>query len=310
MAHRTRRPRPSVLLLVLLVCALAVGAAVSLLVSARSAGPPPPVGPTTELVLPPWVLSVAILGFGLAIIIPVVYFALRTPKAQGLDTRYVVAALSLLLAIIIAIAVLHLVSPNGGFPMSIEQSPPPPAGSNNSTPPAMNASPAAGNGGGILNDLSFQPPPWLLFALVTVVLVVVALAAVPPLSEYLSDRRESRRLRFRSSEVRKAVQSALRDAARDLATAADPRASILALYATLLARIEPMTTGLDHSTAEEIRLHHLTRLGIRASAAEDLTRVFEEARYSSHPLGPTEVERATAAIRAAEQDLETAGARP
>jgi hypothetical protein len=310
MAHRTRRPRPSFLLLVLLVSALAVGAAVSLLVSARSAGPPPPVGPTTELVLPPWVLSVAILAFGLAIVLPVAYFALRSPKAQGLDTRYIVAALSLLLSIMVAIALLHLVSPRGGFPTSIEQTPPPAGTTNNSTPPATNASPAPNHGGGILDDLSFQPPPWLLFALASVVLVVVALAAVPPLSEYLSDRRESRRLRSQSTEIRKSVQRALRDAARDLATATDPRALILALYATLLARIEPLASGLDHSTAEEIRTDHLTRLGIRPSAAEDLTRVFEEARYSSHALGPPQVERATAAIRAAEHDLAPAGAGP
>src|SRR5271170_2134689 len=112
MAQRTRRPRPSVLLLVLLLSALAVGAAVSLLVSARTAGPPPPVGPTSELILPPWVLSAIIFVFGLALILPVAYFAIRAPKGPGLDTRYIVGALSLLLAIIVAIALLHLTAGN------------------------------------------------------------------------------------------------------------------------------------------------------------------------------------------------------
>jgi hypothetical protein len=302
MAQRTRRPRPSVLLLVLLLCALAVGAAVSLLVSARTAGPPPPVGPSTELYLPPWAISAAIFGFGLAIILPVAYFAIRSPKGPGLDTRYIVGALSLLLAIIVAIALLHLAGGGGVFSTGVG-TPTNSTAHNNSSAPPKNATPVSG-GGGVLSNFNFQPPPWLLFALVSVALVGVAVAAVPSLSEYLADRRESRNLRFRSDAVKDAVQRALRDAARDLGSALDPRALILALYATLLARIEPLVTDLDRSTAEEIRLLHLTRLGIRSSAAEDLTRVFEEARYSSHPLGPEEVGRATAAIRTAERDLE------
>jgi hypothetical protein len=306
MAQRTRRPRPSVLLLVLLFCALAVGAAVSLLVSARSAGPPPPVGPTTEFLLPPWVLSVLIFGFGLVLILPVAYYAIRSPKGPGLDTRYIVGALSLLLAIIVAIALLHL-GGGGGVQSTLG----PPASNdtthnNTTTPPPKNGTPGSG-GGGVLANLNFQVPPWLLFVLVSVALVGVAAAAVPSLSEYLADRRESRSLRFRADAVRAAVQDALRDAAGKLGNADDPRGLILALYATLLARIEPLTKDLDRSTAEEIRLLHLTRLGIRPLAAEDLTRVFEEARYSSHPLGAAQVARATAAIRTAEQDLEGSG---
>jgi type II secretory pathway pseudopilin PulG len=307
MAQRTRRPRPSVLLLVVLLAALAVGASVSLLVSARSAGPPPPVGPSTELYLPPWVLSAVIFGFGLALILPVAYFALRSPKGPGIDTRYIVGALSLLLAIIVAIALLHLGGGGGNTGLGVGPVMNTTAHNNTTAPPKNTSS---SSGGGVLSNFNFHVPPWLLFALVVVALVGVAAAAVPSLSEYLADRRESRNLRFRAENVKAAVQSALRDAARDLGSSLDPRALILALYATLLARIEPLTKDLDRATAEEIRRLHLTRLGIRPSAAEDLTRVFEEARYSSHPLGPAEVARATRAIRTAEQDLETSRSIP
>jgi hypothetical protein len=100
----------------------------------------------------------------------------------------------------------------------------------------------------------------------------------------------------------------LAHARQELEGARDPRAAILALYATLLARVAPIVPDLDRSTAEEIRVHHLVRLGIRESAARTLTRIFEEARYSSHRLGPEQVTQATQAIRMAESDL--ARARP
>lgn len=309
MVRRDSRPRPSPLLLVLLLCALAVGAAVSLIASARTAGPPPPVGPTSEYVLPTWVVSAAIIGFTLAIILPVIYARLRSGGGSALTRPFVIGALALLLAGVVVVALLHLLGGGGGGFQTVSG-----RGGNDSTGSSTNAS--SNNStlvtgpGGVLAPLNLQLPPWTLFALVAVVLVAVAIAGLPPLAEYLEDRRANRQYRERSSRISAHVQRALRQAARDLDAALDPRATILALYATLLSRIEPLTSDLDHSTAEEIRLLHLTRLGIRAPAAKDLTRVFEEARYSSHPLGHEQVVRATTAVRAAEEDLTRAGTAP
>ena len=48
------------------------------------------------------------------------------------------------------------------------------------------------------------------------------------------------------------------------------------------------------------------RLGIRPEVATELTRLFEEARYSTHPLGPESADRAAEAMRRATADLERA----
>jgi Domain of unknown function (DUF4129) len=302
MARRTSRPRPSLLLLVLLLCAIAVGASISLLESARTAGPPPPVGPTSELIFPAWVISAAIVAFACAIIVPLLYARMRTSGDGPLTRPFLVAGLAILLAGILVVALLHLLGGGGtGYQLV--------SGSGNNTTKGgqsngtlNNSTPIQGPGG-VLAPVHFQFPSWTLFALVSAAAILVVLGGLPPLAEYLEDRRENRKFRARAAQVSAQVQAALRTAARDLESALDPRATILALYATLLARIEPLAMNLDPSTPEEIRQLHLARLGIRAAAAEDLTRVFEEARYSSHPLGLDEVARARAAILAAEEDL-------
>jgi hypothetical protein len=275
---------------------------VSLIDSARTAGPPPPVGPTTEIVFPPWVVSAAIVGFALAILLPIIYARLRSGGGGPLTRPYIVAGLAVLLAGVIAVAVLHFLAGSGGGFQTVSGS------GNNSTKDSSsngtgNNSTLVHGPGGVLAPFNLQLPSWTLFALVAVAAILVVVAGLPPLSEYLEDRRENRRFRTRSAQVTAALQAALRDADRDLESALDPRTTILALYATLLTRIEPLSTNLDPSTPEEIRRLHLTRLGIRPQAAEDLTRVFEEARYSSHPLGHEQVARARSAIRAAEEDL-------
>jgi amino acid transporter len=308
MSSRPRRPRPSLLLVLLLVCALSVGAAVALLTSARSAGPPPPVGPTTELVLPAWVVSAVIIAFALAIFAPLVIARIRSGGSGGSLNRFVVAAFGFFLAACIVLVLIHFFGGlGGGTPSGVTL--PSPAGNNSTTPPPNGSNTPVGGPGGVLS-YNLALPSWTLFLVASIALVLVAVVALPPLAEYLEDRREAGQRRRRSAAARAEVRQALRRAAEELGGALDPRATVLALYATLLARIAPMTTDLDFATAEEIRRRDLVRLGIRASAAEDLTRVFEEARYSSHPMGSESVARATAAIRAAEEDLAHGGTLP
>ncbi len=306
MATRRPRSRPSTVLLVILLCAFAVGASASILVGARSAGPAPPVGPTSELILPTWLISVIIIGLALVIILPVIVARLSTKNPSGTMTPFAVAGLSLLLAGVIMVAILHAV---GGGPTGYTSPPPQPAG-NQTAPAATNNttvnSTLVGGPGGVLDELSFHLPAWTWFLLLVVVLAGVVILALPPLANYLQDRRDDRLYRERSDQATAQVRGALRKARADLDSAADPRATILALYATLLARLQPVVTDLDAATPEEIRTQHLIRLGIRAPAARTLTRVFEEARYSSHPLGPLQVASAREAIGEAEQDLSRA----
>lgn len=296
-----RRSRPSVVLLTVLVCALAVGAAASLLVGARSVGPPPPSGPTTELYLPGWAISATLIGFALVIIVPILYLRLTSKDAGTYTTPFAVTALALLLAGVAFAAVLHALTP--GQPATGAEGPPPPGttSGNNSTG-STNVTHVTGPGG-VLGPFGVHFPPWIWFAVVAGVLLVVAVLALPPLADYLRDRREDRLYRERTDRVATEVRDALRQARQELEGARDPRAIILALYARLLARLAPLVVDLEHATPEEIRHLHLVRLGIRASAARTLTRTFEEARYSSHPLGPEQVAKAEESIREAEEDL-------
>jgi hypothetical protein len=301
MAPRSSRSRVSLLLVVILLCALAVGAATSLITSARTEGPPPPAGPVSEVILPGWVVGAAILGFLVAVIAPLLYYRIRYAP-PGVPGQFTIVAVSLLLAMVIFTVLARLIaSSSGGFTATSNGS------ANNSSqgsPPGSNGTlPPATGPGGVLAPLNLHLPSWTLFVVVAIAVVGVAVAGMPRLAEYLEERREARRARSRAGQVSVRVQTALRQAARALGSGEDPRATILALYAQLLARIEPLVKDLERETPEEIRLHHLTRLGIRPGAAEDLTRVFEEARYSSHPLGTEAVDRASAAIRAAEADL-------
>jgi len=98
------------------------------------------------------------------------------------------------------------------------------------------------------------------------------------------------------------------EAARRLANAKDPRAVIVLLYSQLMARLEPRVVIPTHRTPEEIRSAHLIPLGVRAEVAEHLTRLFEEACYSSHPMGAEALKLARESVQIAEYDLRAARA--
>jgi len=143
-------------------------------------------------------------------------------------------------------------------------------------------------------------PSWSLFAAVAVIAAVAVAVVFPRVRSYLAERREG----APPPDATEATRAALGHAAGRLAAGTDPREVVRELYARLLDRIEPLAGDIDPSTPDEIRTGPLRRLGIRADAAESLTRLFEEARYSTHPMGPEAAERATRAIRRAEADLE------
>ena len=90
----------------------------------------------------------------------------------------------------------------------------------------------------------------------------------------------------------------------------DPRRVIVRLYDRLLSRVSPLGVGVEFSTAEEIRANQLLPLGVRRPAADTLTRLFEEARYSTHPMDAAAAGLARDAIRAAEADLSRFEAAP
>ena len=215
--------------------------------------------------------------------------------------RAVVAALVIVLFMVLFVVVARFATAPGG-PFALGQghngSP-----TNNSTGTTTNltntTNPLLGNGGNI-TFLGGHFPAWVIFPVIAIVAVLVALVAVPRARLYLQDRAQAR---LTLTPTVAEVRSALGEAAQQLAAGTDPRSVVLALYAHLLHRVEPIAGSVERSTPEEIRSLHLVRLGIRPEAAEALTRLFEEARYSTHPLGPEAAARASQAISDAEEDL-------
>ena len=290
-------PGRSVVLFVILAFALAVGAAASLLAGAATA-PAFHSGPASELIVPTWAVgAVVVLLF--AVVVGIVLYVRFGSGPMRTESRFAVTALAVLLIGILFVALLHFGSGAGGFGFGGGASPSGPGSSPNGTGGANLTGP-----GGQLTFLSLKLPSWALFAAVAAVLLVVGAVVLPRAVAYAHDRRRehgSGRSRSREAED---VRGALAVAARQLDQGHDPREVIIALYATVLARVGPMVGGVDVDTPEEIRSLHLVRLGIRPGSAETLTRLFEEARYSSHPMGPDAAERAGIALREARDDLD------
>jgi hypothetical protein len=143
----------------------------------------------------------------------------------------------------------------------------------------------------------------LPFVVVAAIALLFVLVAVPELRRYFAERREGKATPPSPVEVA-AVREALIRAVTDLRQGGDAREVILGLYAAMLVRLQPMVVGIDTSTPEEIRAAHLERLGVRTGPARTLTRLFEEARYSAHPMGPESSQAAEEAVRAVLDDLD------
>jgi len=164
---------------------------------------------------------------------------------------------------------------------------------------------SSGSGNGTVGLAAARSPPfsaWPVFVAVIGAALVVVTIVVPGLATH--------RIRMRGSAPAPASQAArievsrvFREAASNLTNATDPRSVIVQLYARLMARLEPAVEIASSRTPEEIRRVHLIPLGVRPRAAERLTRLFEEACYSSHSMGVDTLEVARESIQVAEYDL-------
>jgi hypothetical protein len=91
---------------------------------------------------------------------------------------------------------------------------------------------------------------------------------------------------------------------RAAATDDEVRDRIIRLYGALLAAISPGLGDLDGRTPREVEWLAVRYLGVASLTAHELTWLFEEARYSSHRLGPASVDRAQNALALLLRDLE------
>lgn len=291
-------PRVSWILLVVLVVAVATGAAASILVSASTVPPRP--SPSSLVYLPGWVVTVLSVALIVFIIGSFVVWRITAGPSSNLTRMALTVLVVVLLGTFFILGAKFLGAGNwigpGGYTPS----------NGGVSAPGQNSTNVTGSTHGPGGNITWIPglPGWVPIVLIFLVVVLVVVIGVPRTREYLAERHERSVARRRiEGTVPPGMRDALARASTDLDLGGDPRTVILALYAAMLAQLRPMVDNLPTSTPEEIRATHLLRLGVRPEAARTLTRLFEEARYSTHPMGPEESARAREAVRATLDDL-------
>lgn len=295
----SRTGRSSFVLAIVLVAALAVGAAASILIGGSTASSGSS-GPTAELTLPLWVsLSAMILIFG-AVVAGLILSARSGSGSKGMNKGVIVTLVAILLGVLFVVAA--RAAGVGGQETGTGTAVP----SNPGHAPPNATCTANCNISGPGGYLTLFPgvPWWVPYIVLVGVIGVLVFIAVPRAQRYIEIRGERLAFRRRPPTVVTQVRDALRHASEELDAGADPRLVILALYQQLLLHLQPMVGSMETSTAEEIRTNHLVRLGVRADAARTLTRAFEEARYSDHPMGVEDGLRAREAVEQALADLD------
>ena len=286
------------MLLIVLLAALGIGAAASALAGAAVSSTPSGSSATNVELTGNLVMytftGIVIVGAAVLLYRRLAGGAVPIPGEFAL-----VALVCVLLLIVFAIGFRYLAG-GGGVPTNTTSS----GTSGNAThSPNSTAPNQTANGTASATPYWFNPPPWVLFVAVAAIAGALAAVAIPELRALAAARRLARDDEDASRAAADRARAVLAGAADALGEGRDPREVIIALYAELLERLSPMVGDLAPETPEEIRVHHLVRLGIAPARANALTRLFEEARYSTHPLGPEEALRARDVIRAAEFDL-------
>lgn len=300
-ASATHRGRGA-LWLVLLV-ALLVGIVAALLRGAAPANGTPPAGQVIiNLPTEVWgllFLSPLIVGFA-ALILRRLLFGSRPVPSSAVVAFVVVLALLTLFV--------FLVHGGNGNQGTVTVAPGPPKGGGGGTGNSSgcpNCSPSSPKNA-TAPAISFVIGPWVLLALLLGLGTLVAALAVPGVISRLVDR-GPRPTPAPGEEVheeaRAETRAALAEAGAALGRGDDPRTTIVRLYVRLLEEIAPRIGDVAPLTADEIQRGFLVRLGVSGPASEALTRLFEEARYSTHPLGPHDAGRCRSALERVELDL-------
>lgn len=287
-----RRPiGPSSALAIFLLAALGIGIAAIFLTAPTSA----PAGPGTTTYLG----RASALTIGLALLtIPLsIALYLLHGRVRGGSAAYPTRALSVFmvafLVALVFLAIIHFI-PAG-----------PELHSNNTTT-------APGGGTGAPNQtllLNNSTPPNVKFPPLSTwgpylglgIALVVVIAIVAPLMSRgrLEPPAES------SPPSEAAVREELGVALQRLGSAdpSDARAILIELYGRLLLRLSSKVDRLESATPGEIEQMCIDRFRIRPATARALRTLFEEARYSTLPMGAAQVAAARGALTDAMTEL-------
>lgn len=287
------------LLAVVLGIGVGIGAVASIL---ALAAPKPPAPRAGELIVdfPPTVWGLLLLSPLLAGLAGLVIRRIR--EGSGIRHGWVAFVPLLAIALALTLILLSSHSPSSGTVSFTNGSPGGGGPSHNST----NNSSSGGSGGTGLGTVpgtvTFHFTAWMLLAVVVGVSACVAALAVPGILPRLLDRGAGRRTGPTAAE-RGRVREAVAAAGSALDRGEDPRETIVRLYLRLLAELDQRVGGTLCLTPTEIRSAILEPLGVARATAGELTGLFEEARYSTHRMGPESSGRCAQVVRAAELDL-------
>lgn len=292
------RPSPSSSLwLLVLGLGITVGVAAALLSGVFTPPGAPAtsttVGPGNQIVL--WIAEIV----PIAAIAFFIFFRL-TRETAPVPGRLIAPALIVILILVVFVLLVRVNLISSNTPLT-KQVPPGLNQTNQSYySPGGNYTNATSFGwGGMVNFLGINLPLWAAVSIGAAIVIAVGVVATIFVLRFPGRQRP-----MGPSTPAGGVRIELESAARALDEGTgDPRQVLIALYARLLRRLEPAVGDLATSTAEEIRSHYLIRLGVQPATADEITRLFELARYSSHPIGPAEVARARAVLAAAIGDL-------
>jgi hypothetical protein len=141
----------------------------------------------------------------------------------------------------------------------------------------------------------------VIFSIVVIAVYVFALSSriFPALIDVVKGREPTRERR------RLEAASAVRRTLLDLEAGTDFRTAVMACYQRMCALIAARgVAGQEALTAREIEGLALAELGLSQGSVDDLTSLFEEARYSTHEIGPPQRDRAVECLSAIRQELE------
>lgn len=295
-----RSPLP---LAVVLGLAVVVGVVAVLL---AGAAPPPPAAQAGELVvnLPTAVwgllcLSPLLVGFAAVL-------ARRLSETSlGFPGRAVVSLAVIVALLVLFVVLFHTSGSNGQGSVSISRGGG--GGTGNTTPVRTTNNSSRGvNGTSVAGSYSYTISFGVVLAAVVGISALVAVLAIPGALSRLAGRRPGGGPG--PAVLRVEILPALQEAGAAIERGEDPRETVVRLYVRLLREIGPRVGDVSFLTADEIRQQALAGLGVSAGASEALTRLFEEARYSTHTIGAADAGRFREAIRQVESDLQRSSA--